>query len=206
MKASAGGWYILDMVHPTNFLLMTCLAGAGLASGPLKVKVGQVAPTFSMPSMSDPLHRVTLKEFADSAKYSANPHFGKPVVIAFWNTTCVPCRAELPRLQKWMSKRSDVKFIPWLIDDVDPSGPIQWLQSIGIQDPGVIDKYASKSAQFVVCEGKLCHVPALVAISPDQRVRLAKSGYDPAEPLESMLDGVIPMVAVGSDPPRSEVP
>lgn len=181
-----------------NWFVGTLLSfSAGFAEGALKVKVGQLAPTFSMPSLIDPMRRVSLREFADSARFAADPKFGKPVLIAFWNTTCVPCRAEFPRLQKWISKRPDIKFIPWLIEDTDPAAPLQWLRSIGIQDPGVLDKYAAKASQFVVCEAKQCHVPALVSITPDQRVRLAKSGYDPAEPLESMLDEVMPMVAVG---------
>jgi thiol-disulfide isomerase/thioredoxin len=181
-----------------NWLVGTAvLAGVGFAQGALRVKVGQMAPTFSMPSLVDPTRRISLREHADSARFATNPKFGKSVLIAFWNTSCVPCRAELPRLQKWVSKRPDVKFIPWLIEDTDPSAPLQWLRSIGVQDPGVFDKYAAKASQFVLCEAKQCHVPALVSISPDQRVRLAKSGYVPSEPLEAMLDEVMPMVAVG---------
>jgi len=171
------------------------LATGAVATGTLKVQVGQTSPTFSMPTLADPLRRISLKEFADSAKYAANAKFGKPVLIAFWNTSCVPCKAEFPRLQKWLSKRSDVKFIPWLIEDADPAVAIQWLQSTGMTETGVMDKYATKSAQFVTCEGKLCHVPALVAISPDQKIRLAKSGYEPDHPLEATLDQVLPLVA-----------
>ncbi|HQF56583.1 MAG TPA: redoxin domain-containing protein [Fibrobacteria bacterium] len=182
-------------------VIAALVAGSCLAAGDLRVKVGQTSPTFSMPSLLDPLRRISLKEFADSARYAANPRYGKPVLLAFWNTTCVPCRAEFPRLQKWLANRSDVKFIPWLIEDVDPAVAIQWLQSIGMKETGVIDKYATKSAQFVVCENKLCHVPALVAITPDQKVRLAKAGYDPAQPLEAMLDEVLPVVAVPAEPP-----
>ncbi len=176
-------------------------AGSCLAAGDLRVKVGQTSPTFSMPSLLDPLRRISLKEFADSARYAANPKYGKPVLVAFWNTSCVPCRAEFPRLQKWLANRPDVKFIPWLIEDTDPSLAIQWLQSIGMKETGVIDKYATKSAQFVVCENKLCHVPALVAITPDQKIRLAKSGYEPDQPLETLLGEVLPVVASPADTP-----
>lgn len=192
-----------SMKHRISMVVTALLTGICFAEGALKVKVGQMSPTFSMPSLPDPVRRVSLREYADSARFAANPKFGKPVLIAFWNTACVPCRAELPRLQKWVSKRPDVKFIPWLIEDTDPAVPLQWLRSIGIQEPGVIDKYAAKASQFVVCEGKLCHVPALVSISPDQRIRLAKSGYEPSEALEAMLDEVMPMVAVGEPAPEN---
>lgn len=178
------------------FVGTALMSTIGFAEGGLKVKVGQVAPTFSMPSLVDPQRRVSLREFADSARFAADPKFGKPVLIAFWNTTCAPCRAELPRLQKWISKRPDVKFIPWLIEDADPVAALQSLRALGIQETGVIDRHAAKASQFVFCEAKQCHVPALVAITPDQRVRLAKSGYDPAASLEAMLDEVLPVVAV----------
>ncbi len=183
------------MTHKIATMLAALLVGNSFA-GALRVQVGQTSPTFSMPSLVDPMRRLSLKEFADSAKYAANPKFGKPVLIAFWNTTCVPCKAEFPRLQKWLAKRSDVKFIPWLIEDAEPSAAIAWLQAIGMSETGVIDKYATKSAQFVVCEGKLCHVPALVAVTPDQKIRLAKSGYEPEQPLEATLDQVLPLVAL----------
>jgi thiol-disulfide isomerase/thioredoxin len=179
----------------TILVFAALLAGGALASGTLKVQVGQTSPTFSMPTLADPLRRISLKEFADSAKYAANAKFGKPVILAFWNTACVPCKAEFPRLQKWLAKRSDVKFVPWLIEDAEPAAAIAWLQSIGMTETGVMDKYATKSAQFVPCENRLCHVPALVAISPDQKIRLAKAGYDPEQPLEAILDQVLPLVA-----------
>jgi thiol-disulfide isomerase/thioredoxin len=181
-----GNWFVGILV----------LCGIGFAEGALKVKVGQLAPPFSMPSLLDPHKRIRLMEFADSSRYAADPKFGKPVLIAFWNTTCAPCRVELQRLQKWTAKRPDIEFIPWLIEDTDPAAPLQWLRSIGIHEAGVLDKHAVKAAQYVVCKAKKCHVPALVSITPDQRVRLAKSGYDPSEPLEAMLDEVLPMVAV----------
>ena len=187
------------MTNKTISVLAGLLAGACMAGGSLKVQVGQTSPPFSMPSLMDPLRRISLREYADSARFANNPKFGKPVLLAFWNTACVPCRAEFPRLQKWLAKRPDVKFIPWLIEDADPAVAIQWLQSIGMPETGVIDKYATKSAQFVICEGKLCHVPALVAVTPDQKIRLAKSGYEPDQPLEAILDQVLPLVAVPLD-------
>ncbi len=201
MKASDSHGTFCHMINKMMAALAALLAGTSLASGSLKVQVGQTSPPFSMPSVVDPLKRISLKEFADSARFAANPKFGRSVLLAFWNTNCVPCKAEFPRLQKWLAKRPDVKFIPWLIEDADPSVAIQWLQSIGMTETGVMDKYATKSAQFVVCEGKLCHIPGLVAITPDQKIRLAKSGYEPDHPLEAILDQVLPVVAVSAEAP-----
>jgi len=144
----------------------------------------------------DPLKRFALRDFADSARHAAHPDFGHPVVLAFWSTTCVNCKAEFPRLQKWLANSPDVQFLPVLVEDVDPAVGMQWLRSIGVAANGLHDRYQVTGKSYGVCEGGVCTVPALVVVGPDQKVKLARSGYHPEEKLESLLDKAVgPLVA-----------
>lgn len=167
--------------------LLLVVAASVFGGGALKVKPGQTAPRFLLVRLDDDTKRLALRDFADSVRRATNPAWGKPVVMAFWTTTCVNCRAEMPRLQKWAEGR-DVAFLPMLVENVDPAAGIAWLDGIGVKARGVHDRYQVAAKNYGVCEGSLCTVPALVAITPDGKVRLAKSGYVPAEPLESDLD------------------
>lgn len=54
-----------------------------LDSGPLSGP----APTFALPSLEDPAMTVALADYR-----------GRPVVLNFWASWCVPCRREMPRL------------------------------------------------------------------------------------------------------------
>lgn len=178
-----------EYVWAMNKLLPIFVLAAGLWAGEvLKVQPGQVAPKFSLPSLADAQVRISLREFADSARFHAKPGSGRTVLLSFWGTTCVSCRAELPRIGKWVARHPNVEFLPVLVEDVDTDAGLRWLQGIGIGRTGIHDRYHVVGKSYGVCSGEICTVPALFLIGPDQRVVVAKSGYDPAENLESVLD------------------
>ena len=163
------------------------LAATAFSSG-LKVQPGQTAPRFSLTRLDSAQRRISLRDFADSARRATHPEFGRPVVLSFWSTTCVNCKAEFPRLQKWATSHPEVLFLPILVEDVDPAEGMQWLRSAGVVANGLHDRYQVVGKSYGVCEGNVCTVPALVAIGPDQKVTLAVSGYHPNDPMESNLD------------------
>jgi thiol-disulfide isomerase/thioredoxin len=178
-------------MRPNHFAsIVLALAGLPFANV-LKVKEGQLAPRFSLVRLEDSQKRVALRDYCDSARRALKPDFGKAMVISFWSTTCVNCKAEMPRLQKWASAHPDVVFLPILVEDVDPPQGQAWLRSAGVQADGLHDRYQVVGKSYGVCEGNLCTVPALVAIGADQKIKLARSGYHPEEKLEALLDAAV---------------
>jgi len=167
--------------------LLVSFAGLAFGTTAPKLTPGQVAPRFLLVRLDDDAKRVGLRDYADSARRAANPTWGKPVVLAFWSTTCVNCRAEMPRIQKWAETR-DVVFMPMLVENVEPSAGIAWLDGIGVQAKGLHDRYQVAGKNYGVCDGGVCTVPAMVAIGPDGKVKMSRTGYSQAEPLEADLD------------------
>ncbi len=173
-------------------LLVTTVSVLHAGESTLKVKPGDLAPRFMLPKLDDDRQRLALSQFVDSAKCSRQKSC-KPVVMAFWSTSCVPCRKELPRLQAWASQRPDVVFWPILVDATTESTKgLQWLESVGVASKGLQDPYQAVGSRYGVCEHSLCNVPALVAIGSDGRVKVAHQGYSEASPLEQELNKALP--------------
>lgn len=189
-----------------SFLVISLLlAPTAFAAGALKVQPGQTAPRFFLVRLDNDAKRTGLRDFADSARRAADSTWGKPVVLAFWTTTCVNCRAEMPRLQKWADTR-DIAFLPMLVENVEPAVGMSWLDGIGVKARGLHDRYQVAGQNYGVCDGRMCTVPAMVAITPDGKVRLAKFGYVPTEPLEDDLDKALSLGAYKGLPPGGPTP
>ncbi|MEN9355580.1 MAG: hypothetical protein RL318_2905 [Fibrobacterota bacterium] len=169
--------------------LFACLASSLLAgNSALKVKEGDVAPRFMLAKLEDDRQRIALSQFVDSAK-CIRMKACRPVVLAFWSTTCIPCRKELPRLQAWSNSRPQALFWPILVDATTESNSgIQWLDQIKVTTRGLQDPYQSVGSRYGVCVGNLCNVPALVAIGADGKVKYAHQGYADSLALEAILD------------------
>lgn len=171
--------------------LMTILVLAAVLladEGKLNVTLNQPAPGLSLPSLIDERQRMSLRDFVEPAR-CAHRKSCRPVILAFWSTSCVPCRKELPRLQVWADQHSNVLFWPILVDDAAKSVPgVQALERLGVHDLGLHDLYQVAGERYGVCKHSLCNVPALVVVGEDGNVRLAHQGFDANSDLEAQLN------------------
>lgn len=69
--------------------------------------VGQPAPDFALTAV-------------DGSTVKLSEHRGKPVVINFWSTWCVPCKQEHPLLLQAPSLYPDVTFLGVVFSDQEP--------------------------------------------------------------------------------------
>ena len=81
-------------------ILLTILLSSTLMSN---IKVGDDAPTFFLRDLAEKNFF-----FSDSLK------LGRPTVLSFFATHCIPCRAEMPQLDTLSRKYTNVNF--YLVD------------------------------------------------------------------------------------------
>lgn len=91
---------------------------------------------------------------------------GTPVVLNFWATWCVPCRTELPAMERVAADRRDVTFLA--IDLDEDGGKVRdFFDSLGISTVRpVIDVNSTQAKRYAIVG-----VPTTVFVGPDGVIR-----------------------------------
>lgn len=127
----------------------------GATAGPKLTTVGGgAAPGFTLPRLADPAVTLSL----------ARLH-GRPVLINFWASWCVPCRAEMPRLERAYTQAGDkVAFVG--IDTHDTrAAALAFMRQTRVTYPSAFDPAGSAAATY-----GLFGLPTSVFVLPDGRI------------------------------------
>lgn len=134
-------------------------------------RTGQPAPAFSLPNLTDPSRRVTLASFR-----------GKPLVINFWASWCVPCRTEMPLLeQAYRSQHGKVVFLGIDANDT-PSAAKAFLARVHVTYPTISDDNGATATGY-----GLYGLPTTVFISPSGKIEGRHIGELHADTLRAAL-------------------
>jgi len=156
-----------------------------LLANPLwaELKVGDDAPTFFVRDLAE-------KNFflSDTLK------LGKPTVLSFFATWCVPCRAEMPELDTLSQGYKDINF--YLVDvsgltqgkakmKEDPEKVKMMVDKLGVSLQVLMDKYGKVAEKYGVKS-----LPRLVVIDQKSTVHYIHDGYAPGDEnkLKEVLD------------------
>lgn len=146
--------------------LVALAAGIGVLTdgppdaAPLTRGEGRGAPSFSLPDLRRPEAKVDLAAYR-----------GRPVVLNFWASWCVPCRREMPTFQAVSQQLGDrVAFVS--VNHQDGRSPaLRLLDETGVTYPAGHDPEGKVAAAY-----GLIGMPTTVFISPTGQVVATRTG------------------------------
>ena len=155
------------------------LIAAGLLAG-LLVRGGSpandtavaAAPAFSLPSVTEPGEMV-----------AHTP--GRPTVVYFFASWCIPCREEAPVIEAAARSRSDVAFVGVNhLDHVDDARA--FMNQYGLTVPAGHDPGGSVALKY-----RLRGLPATVFVGPDGDIVSTLHGQLDTETLDQRVDALV---------------
>ena len=148
-----------------------------------QIKVGDDAPTFFVRDLQE-------KNFflSDTLK------LGKPTVLSFFATWCVPCRAEMPELDTLSQSYKNINFYLVNVSGLtqgkakmkeDPEKVKMMVDKLGVSLQVLMDKYGKVAEKYGVKS-----LPRLVVIDAKSIVHYIHDGYAPGDEkkLKEVLD------------------
>lgn len=135
------GWLLL-----LGGLLVGVLLGALIFfNGPdAGASAGKLPPTVGVPSPDFALGRL------DDAKVSLSDFKGKPVIINFWATWCLPCREEMPLLDQVAAQHADALVVLG-VNSGEPAELVQaYIDETGVKFPILLDTSEKVTEMYFV--------------------------------------------------------
>ncbi len=125
------------------------------------VSIGEPAPPFSLPGVRG--EQISLTDYA-----------GKPILLNFFATWCVPCRAEMPHLQAAYAEHSTDGLVVLGVDVQEGAELVApFMDELGLTFPAVLDA----TGEVSVGTYRVGTLPTSVLIDRDGEVALITRRY-----------------------------
>ena len=158
-------------------LAVVGLLAFGLASkGSSRLGPGEAVPTASLPRLES------------GGGESLADYRGRWVLVNFWASWCLPCRAEAPALEEFQRRHGGPRFTVLGIDTQDLSGDARaFVERYGLSYPQLRDGGGDVAEEFGTTG-----VPENFLVDPAGRVRLAYPGPVGEEYLSEEVEPWLP--------------
>jgi peroxiredoxin len=160
-----------------RWIIAGLLVAASLTYGQV---VSSTAPTFYLTDLSG-------NDFFASRVYGDKAKEPSAVVLSFFATWCIPCRAEVPQLEILSKTFPEIQF--YLVSVKDPEDLIlKWLNDLKVELPVLVDKYGKTAKKFnVIGESatgqEVASLPSLFIIDKAGKIVYQHTGYKPGDEL-----------------------
>jgi cytochrome c biogenesis protein CcmG/thiol:disulfide interchange protein DsbE len=159
-------------------VIAVVLVGVGAAvlarsgSSTARVRDEGAAPAFDLPKVGDPATRVTLAQFR-----------GRPLVVNFWASWCVPCRKEMPALERVSERLAGrVAFVGINHQDGKTSA-IEFQNKVGVRYPSGSDPAGKVGTRYGVVG-----LPTTFLVDGSGRIVARKLGEVTEDELVDLID------------------
>lgn len=119
----------------------------------------------------------------DGAAIDLAAFAGKPILLNFWATWCMPCRVEMPALKLWSSLHPGVAVVAVSVDQ-DAAALRRALPGMALPWPVAHDDGSLSRAWGVTT------LPTTILLNPDGSLRAAHTGIGLGPEWELMLRGL----------------
>lgn len=144
----------------TPSLIFTCWLALLCASAAYAAQEGAQAPGFNLRDLTG--GTITLEQFK-----------GKVVFLDFWAPWCVPCRDELPELERLYKKYENKGFIVvGIAVDASTEGVTKFLQKVPVSFPVLLDTKGTVAEAY-----RLVNMPTAYLIGRDGVMRHVYKGF-----------------------------
>lgn len=113
----------------------------GASASPSQEAINQQAPGFSLPALGHPSSRISLAAYA-----------GRPVIVNFFASWCVPCRKETPLLARYYRSAHGGVAIVGIDSNDSQSAAVTFTRTAGVSYPLAYDPVATTASAFRVVE------------------------------------------------------
>ncbi len=141
-------------VFVVGALLQGIFSSQSKTSNVLVGRTEKLAPSFTLANLANPSNQVSLSAFR-----------GKPLVLNFWASWCVPCRTEMPLLERaYRAEKGKVQFLG--VDSNDtPSAGLAFYRHVHVTYPAASDPKGTIATRY-----GLFGLPTTVFISPSGKI------------------------------------
>jgi len=164
------GWWQLLQVRSNE----TELAGTATI-----YSLDESQPTYQPPPTPVPLKNAgafTLPDlFAETFIYRRSDYFDRPLILNFWASWCVPCREEMPALQKAYEVYQENDLVVLGINETyidDLVAARDFVDELGLTFPNARDDTGQMSEQHY----RIIGLPTSVFITPEGKVAYVQIG------------------------------
>lgn len=175
-----GMWVALGFAVVVVVVALVAAGDAAWTPGPAEMRAGDggLAPRFALPDLEDPAATVELDDRG-----------GRPAVVNFWASWCLPCRREMPALQAAHDEFGDrVAFIGVNHQD-NRDDALEFVAEAGVSYPSGMDPDGGTGRDY-----GLFGMPSTVFVARDGTIAGTRTGELTADDLaqairELLLEG-----------------
>ena len=164
------------MLKATLLIILTWGLLVTSCSAPSVARVGEPSPDFKLQNL-------------DGQSISLSDLRGKPVLLNFWATWCLPCRIEMPYIQQVYEEWSGKGLVVLAVNiGESPSKVKRFLQTYNLSLPVLLDPKQSAARKYNVPP-----IPTSFFIDKDGTIQVKIIGtFLSKEAIEKYLNKIIP--------------